>query len=138
MDQPPSEELTVIPDETPISESTPLIPSDSDVAEVADKNQRNGGLMPPSNNAVARNGLPAPVFDFENELERPWPATFERSISLLAGPTLDTDFIEQITKSPKITPNLSLRRVCFQIPTDGICMIILFLITTVFLVKLLI
>ena len=46
----------------------------------------------------------------ESELEKPWPATFERSISLLAGPISDTDFIEQITKSPKITPNIGARR----------------------------
>ena len=45
-----------------------------------------------------------------SELNRPWPATFERSISLLAGPISDTDFIEEMTKSPKITPNIGARR----------------------------
>jgi len=54
-------------------------------------------------------------FDFivdveDNELYKPWPATFERSISLLAGPISDTEFIEEITKSPKITPNIGARR----------------------------
>jgi hypothetical protein len=47
----------------------------------------------------------------EEELDKPWPATFERSISLLAGPIRDTQFIEEITKSPKIiTPNIRDRR----------------------------
>lgn len=45
-----------------------------------------------------------------DELDKPWPATFERSISLLAGPIMDTQKIDDLTKSPKITPNLSLRR----------------------------
>lgn len=34
----------------------------------------------------------------------PWPYTFERSISLLAGPKSDVDDIDRITKSPKIIP----------------------------------
>lgn len=46
----------------------------------------------------------------EDELDKPWPATFERSISLLAGPIRDAHFIEEITKSPKITPNIRDRR----------------------------
>jgi|AntRauTorckE5430_2_1112549.scaffolds.fasta_scaffold00660_11 hypothetical protein len=46
----------------------------------------------------------------DSEFNRPWPTTFERSISLLAGPISDADFIEEITKSPKITPNIGVRR----------------------------
>jgi len=46
---------------------------------------------------------------FLDEIDRPWPSTFERSISLLAGPTMDTTFIEQVTKSPKVTINLPMR-----------------------------
>lgn len=47
----------------------------------------------------------------DDELDKPWPATFERSISLLAGPIRDAHFIEEITKSPKIiTPNIGARR----------------------------
>jgi len=46
-----------------------------------------------------------------DELNRPWPATFDRSISLLAGPIRDVHYIEEITKSPKIiTPNIRDRR----------------------------
>ena len=49
-----------------------------------------------------------------DELEKPCPATFERSISLLAGPIMDTQYIDHLTKSPKIgTPNLATRRVSF-------------------------
>ena len=46
---------------------------------------------------------------FLDEMDRPWPATFERSISLLAGPTMNTTFIDQVTRSPKVTPNLPMR-----------------------------
>lgn len=52
-----------------------------------------------------------------DEIDRPWPSTFERSISLLAGPTMDTTFIDQVTKSPKVTINLPMRAkvicICF-------------------------
>jgi len=49
------------------------------------------------------------VNDEVDELEKPWPATFERSISLLAGPTLNPTLIEQVTKSPKVTPYQAMR-----------------------------
>lgn len=34
----------------------------------------------------------------------PWPATFERSISLLAGPQTDVASIDRMTRSPRIIP----------------------------------
>lgn len=43
------------------------------------------------------------------EMDRPWPATFERSISLLASPNMDASFVEKVTKSPKVTPYQVLR-----------------------------
>lgn len=92
--------------DTAISESTPLIPM------VIDADVEGGG----SENRNNRLELTDDDSLLENELDRPWPATFERSISLLAGPTMDTSFIEQVTKSPKITPNLSIRRVSLFIP----------------------
>jgi len=36
--------------------------------------------------------------------EGPWPATFERSISILAGPVTDIDDIDRITRSPRFVP----------------------------------
>ena len=35
------------------------------------------------------------------EMDMPWPATFERSISLLASPVIKADEAERFTKSPK-------------------------------------
>jgi len=49
------------------------------------------------------------VNDGIDELYKPWPATFERSISLLAGPTLNPSLVEQVTKSPKVTPYHAMR-----------------------------
>ena len=93
------------------SEVTPLVA----VAEpnVDSEDPESGG-----NGSVATGGGESPegsadfdhYVDVNDELERPWPATFERSISLLAGPTMNTDLIESITKSPKITPNMAARR----------------------------
>jgi len=69
------------------------------------------------NNGIDKSPLLENDFDHfvditeKDELDKPWPATFERSISLLAGPIRDTQFIEEITKSPKIiTPNIRDRR----------------------------
>ena len=90
-----------------LSEETPLVAKD-DLKEVENKSRGSAGTLS-SNTSVG--GYYPDFYDADNELEKPWPATFERSISLLAGPTMDTKFIEQVTKSPKITPNLSARRV---------------------------
>ena len=35
------------------------------------------------------------------EMDAPWPATFERSISLLASPVIKPDKAKDFTKSPK-------------------------------------
>jgi hypothetical protein len=46
------------------------------------------------------------------ELDRPWPATFERSISLLASPVIKVEDAALFTKSPKAgnTPLAARRR----------------------------
>lgn len=35
------------------------------------------------------------------ELDKPWPATFERSISLLSSPVINASEVDHFTKSPK-------------------------------------
>ena len=35
------------------------------------------------------------------ELDKPWPATFERSISLLSSPVIDAKEVDHFTRSPK-------------------------------------
>jgi len=42
-----------------------------------------------------------PDNDLWNEMEAPWPATFERAISLLASPVIKADRAEDLTRSPK-------------------------------------
>lgn len=44
-----------------------------------------------------------------DELNKPWPATYERSIMILALPTMSANVMEMATKSPKITPGFSRR-----------------------------
>jgi hypothetical protein len=39
--------------------------------------------------------------DLWDEMDAPWPATFERAISLLASPVIKADRAEDFTKSPK-------------------------------------
>jgi len=94
-----------------MSEESPLIavvPDDGEeVAAVVDYESGQGQEQSPGTDTSSDFGQF--VIADADELERPWPATFERSISLLAGPTMDTDFIENMTKSPKITPSMNAR-----------------------------
>jgi len=61
------------------------------------------------NGASAEDGfVDAEEYEID-ELDRPWPATFERSISLLAGPVLNPSLVEQVTKSPKVMPYRAMR-----------------------------
>ena len=43
---------------------------------------------------------------FKEEMEEPWPATFERSIMLLASPIITAKEVDFVTHSPK--PGLSM------------------------------
>jgi hypothetical protein len=38
----------------------------------------------------------------KDELDRPWPATFDRGIQILAGPIMDEKSIDNYTKSPGV------------------------------------
>ena len=40
--------------------------------------------------------------DLKEELEQPWPATFDRGIQILAGPIMDEKSIDGFTKSPSV------------------------------------
>lgn len=40
--------------------------------------------------------------DIKDELNKPWPATFDRGIQILAGPILDEKDIDKYTKSPGV------------------------------------
>lgn len=93
--------LNIMPDtkENGATEETPLVHSHiSDVESALDTDSNHSVILDE-------------IFDrMDNEADRPWPATFERSISLLAGPTSDISLIDEITRSPRVTPNLASRR----------------------------
>ncbi len=38
----------------------------------------------------------------KDELDKPWPATFDRGIQILAGPIMDEKSIDNYTKSPGV------------------------------------
>lgn len=38
----------------------------------------------------------------KGELDKPWPATFDRGIQILAGPIMDEKSIDNYTKSPGV------------------------------------
>ena len=40
--------------------------------------------------------------NIKGELDRPWPATFDRGIQILAGPMLDASKIDFVSKSPSV------------------------------------
>lgn len=87
------------------AEDTPLLDS-------GDTNHNGNGMHPTSLSGLAMTSNDrspgttstgeATEASSDEEMERPWPATFERSISLLAGPTMDAKRIGKLTKSPKI------------------------------------
>jgi len=77
------------PDEESISQNTPLLMNPLDT----DKYNTNGAV----DHAVEFN-------DEVDEMDRPWPATFERSISLLARPNMNPSLVEKATMSPTIYP----------------------------------
>jgi len=43
-----------------------------------------------------------PSEDLQDELELPWPATFDRGIQILAGPIVDEKVMDGVTRSPRV------------------------------------
>ena len=68
------------------SEASPLLPSD---ASSSAQHSRDSSLN-------------SELSGIKNELEQPWPATFDRGIQLLAGPIMDEKSIDGFTKSPSV------------------------------------
>lgn len=59
----------------------------------------------PSNdalNASISSGSVTSTDDIKEELEKPWPATFERGIQILASPIIDVKKVADYTKSPSV------------------------------------
>ncbi len=92
---------TATGDEVP-SETSPLVISSGEGSNEADVEHQD-------NDNVASNVNGTDDIAEENELAKPWPATFERSISILAVTTMDSTFLEQATRSPKVTPLYSMQ-----------------------------
>ncbi len=79
----------------------------STVAASSDEEQ----LLTPSDRADSTGSSQDVDAELWREMGAPWPATFERTISLLASPIIQADRVNEMTKSPKPgnTP-LALRR----------------------------
>eukprot|EP00560_Eucampia_antarctica_P005257 CAMPEP_0197831640 /NCGR_PEP_ID=MMETSP1437-20131217/11382_1 /TAXON_ID=49252 ORGANISM="Eucampia antarctica, Strain CCMP1452" /NCGR_SAMPLE_ID=MMETSP1437 /ASSEMBLY_ACC=CAM_ASM_001096 /LENGTH=645 /DNA_ID=CAMNT_0043434651 /DNA_START=52 /DNA_END=1989 /DNA_ORIENTATION=- len=83
-----------------LAENGEAIPCVVGTSNLEDQNQNNDMSVSTNTSSDGTEG---------DELNKPWPATFDRSISILAVPTINKKFIEQATKSPKITPGFSRR-----------------------------
>jgi hypothetical protein len=81
----------------PANESTPLIIGDS---------PNNGDVL----NASISSGSVTSTDSIKDELEKPWPATFERGIQILASPMIDVKKVADYTKSPSVRARY--RKVC--------------------------
>lgn len=74
--------------------------ADESTSLLADESTRSG-YSESSSTGVSYDGT---AEEFSVVAGSPWPSTFEHSIALLGGPTTDVDFIDQITRSPRIIP----------------------------------
>jgi hypothetical protein len=72
---------------SPANETTPLV--------------GNSPSNDPLNSSIS-SGSVTSTDDIKEELEKPWPATFERGIQILASPMLDVKKVADYTKSPSV------------------------------------
>ena len=56
----------------------------------------------PLNSSISSESVTSTEDDIKEELEKPWPATFERGIQILASPMLDVKKVADYTKSPSV------------------------------------
>lgn len=100
---------SVPPPAPPANESTPLI---------GDSPNNNGDVL----NASISSGSVTSTDSIKDELEKPWPATFERGIQILASPIIDVKQVADYTKSPSVRARY--RKVCEKdiLCTHNICL----------------
>ncbi|KAL9181837.1 hypothetical protein ACHAXT_012180 [Thalassiosira profunda] len=87
------------PPPPPLGETTPLFPNGSvpraspatSTASSADSSTLDTSITTESS-----------VDDIKDELDRPWPATYDRGIQILAGPVMDEKKIDFVSKSPSV------------------------------------
>jgi len=79
----------------PPTESSPLLPHSGDSSV-------NSSAATTPTTTTSHSHVEDPDGDFAKELEKPWPATFERSMMILAGPIMDEKSVDAYTKSPSV------------------------------------
>mmetsp|Transcript_13666 Transcript_13666/g.29621 ORF Transcript_13666/g.29621 Transcript_13666/m.29621 type:complete len:638 (+) Transcript_13666:116-2029(+) len=85
-----------------LGERTPLVASD------ANAGNETAPRASPSTSSAGSSTLErsvsseSSVDDIKDELDKPWPATFDRGIQILAGPVLDEAKAADFTKSPVV------------------------------------
>ncbi len=89
-----------VPPAPPANESTPLI---------GDSPNNGADAL----NASISSGSVTSTDSIKDELEKPWPATFERGIQILASPVIDVKKVADYTKSPSVRARY--RKVCEKI-----------------------
>lgn len=89
-----------VPPPPPAGESTPLI---------GDSPNNGADAL----NASISSGSGTSTDSIKDELEKPWPATFERGIQILASPMIDVKKVADYTKSPSVRARY--RKVCEKI-----------------------
>ena len=103
------EKAASVPPAPPANESTPLI---------GDSPNNGADAL----NASISSGSVTSTDSIKDELEKPWPATFERGIQILASPMIDVKKVADYTKSPSVRARY--RKVCekiYYILTTYIC-----------------
>ena len=93
-------EKAAVPPAPPANELTPLI---------GDSPNNNGDVL----NASISSGSVTSTDSIKDELEKPWPATFERGIQILASPMIDVKKVADYTKSPSVRARY--RKVCGKV-----------------------
>ena len=58
----------------------------------------------------------------KDELDKPWPATFDRGIHILAGPVMDEKLVDDFTKSPSVRNRYKVREFIRYVYTKDIHM----------------
>jgi hypothetical protein len=78
--------ITMSDPEAASNESSPLLPSDDSATATHSRDS----------------SINSATLDLKQELEQPWPATFDRGIQILAGPVMDEKSIDGFTRSPSV------------------------------------
>jgi len=82
----------------------------SEITSLVAAQTQSSGTASVTSSSQSNEASSLSVEPIDNEMDRPWPATFDRGVKMLAGPVMDSRVVEELTRSPSVNVRRMMRK----------------------------